>query len=227
MRFAELKAGFWNPEAQQEVFAPLSSHDVARAEAVLGVRLPGEYVELLEIQNGGYVSHEFDAFPTATPTSWADDHVLFHTLAGIGPTEAWPSVTMSVAAAPEWGLPEGLVLLSGDGHYWIALDYRRGPTSEPSVTWLDTEVDQDITLARDFRTFLEGLVPMDRFADDVDLDLPRLHVARRDSDSTYCGYALSGDLTWVAENVFDPSAAHACPDCIRLIGEWQAALQRH
>ncbi|MGY3215794.1 hypothetical protein ACVWWV_000296 [Bacillus sp. TE9122W] len=25
----------------------------------------------------------------------------------------------------EWELPEGLVLISGDGHTWVAMDYRK------------------------------------------------------------------------------------------------------
>jgi hypothetical protein len=58
----------------------------------------------------------------------------------------------------EWGLPWPLVLLTGDGHWWIALDDRGcGPDGEPSATWFDTELDQDLHLAADFRTFVEGL----------------------------------------------------------------------
>jgi hypothetical protein len=150
-----------------EVFAPLTPADVVRAESVLGVRLPSEYVELLQVQNGGYISHDFDAFPTTAPTSWADDHVWFRTLAGIGPADSWPSVTMSAALAAEWGMPGGLVLLGGDGHFWIALDYRdRAPVADPSVVWFDTEVGEDLTLAPSFRAFIEGLRPMESFGVD-------------------------------------------------------------
>ena len=63
----------------------------------------------------------------------------------------------------EWGLPENLVLLCGDGHWWIALDYRKGEV--PSVTWFDTEIDQDIHLADSFSQFLNGLIPEDALAD--------------------------------------------------------------
>ena len=48
------------------------------------------------------------------------------------------------------------MLLSGDGHYWVALDYREG-RAEPAVVWFDNEVDEDIQLAPDFLTFVEGL----------------------------------------------------------------------
>ena len=34
----------------------------------------------------------------------------------------------------EWGLPQDVVLLDGDGHTWIALDYRTDPHAvEPAV----------------------------------------------------------------------------------------------
>ena len=73
------------------------------------------------------------------PTSWAEDHVWFRTPAGIGPADAWPSVTMNAGLLDEWKIPPGLVLLSGEGHFWIALDYRgRAPEDEPSVVWLQS-----------------------------------------------------------------------------------------
>ena len=158
MRLEELKPRFWNPPGE-ETFAPLTRADVERAEAELGVRLPAAYVELLEVQNGGYVAREFDAFPTEAPTSWAEDHVWVRTLAGIGPS----AHSMSLTADPSaWGLPPGTVPFSGDGHYAIALDYRDG-RMEPAVGWLDTEAGQDLALAPDFLCFVEALVPMEDF----------------------------------------------------------------
>ena len=66
----------------------------------------------------------------------------------------------------EWGLPSSLVLLSGDGHFWVALDYRAcGPAGEPSVVYVEADTDVDVQLATDFRAFVEGLVPSDSFAD--------------------------------------------------------------
>lgn len=144
----------------------------------------------------------------------------FRTLAGIGPDDSWPSVTMSAGLLTEWGMPEGLVLLGGDGHFWIALDYReRAPTAEPSVVWLDNEVDEDLAIAPNFREFVEGLVPMGSFdVDEPDLELPTLHVARGESGSTYCGYTLSGGLTWIAGDLLSADAPNACPDCLRRSG---------
>jgi hypothetical protein len=49
------------------------------------------------------------------------------------------------------------VLLTGDGHWWIALDYRK--PGEPSVTWLDADAEEELALAPDFRSFVEALTP--------------------------------------------------------------------
>ncbi|MFI6483319.1 hypothetical protein ACIBH1_35690 [Nonomuraea sp. NPDC050663] len=53
-------------------------------------------------------------------------------------------------------MPSPSVLLAGDGHTWVALDYREG---EPCVTWFDVELETELVLAPDFRTFLAGLSP--------------------------------------------------------------------
>jgi hypothetical protein len=58
----------------------------------------------------------------------------------------------------EWGMRDRLILLMGDGHWWIALDYRAtGSAGPPSVVWYDNEVGEDIQLATDFKSFVEGL----------------------------------------------------------------------
>jgi hypothetical protein len=46
------------------------------------------------------------------------------------------------------------------GHFWVASDYRaRGAEGEPSVVWFDNEVGQDVQVAADFLSFVEGLRP--------------------------------------------------------------------
>ena len=126
-----------------------------------GVRLPPLYLELLRIQNGGYTSESF-AFPTTERTSWAEDFVELEALAGIGPHASLPCGIHNLWNAEymfhEWGLPPRQLLLTGDGHWWISLDYRKS-FPEPEVWWLDTEMDQTLTLAPTFDAFIAGLRP--------------------------------------------------------------------
>jgi hypothetical protein len=137
---------------------PLSAEMVAEAERILGVKLPESLIALLYIQNGGYTAGF--AHPMAHPTTWSKDHVPLDDLAGIvlGSEHETPqNLLQSAYMIEEWGLPEKQVLLSGDGHYWITLDYRQAP--EPAVAWLDVECGEDFLVARNFDEFLDGLVP--------------------------------------------------------------------
>ncbi|WP_406346809.1 SMI1/KNR4 family protein [Streptomyces sp. NBC_00648] len=128
------------------------------AERQLGVRLPASLLEILRVQNGGLVAELWNAFPTDVPTSWSENHVPLDDMMGIGRHDGQPSLLDSGYLVEEWGLPSPLVLLSGDGHCWIALDYRTcGERGEPSVTWFDVDTDTELPLATDFQTFVERL----------------------------------------------------------------------
>ncbi|MFD4641961.1 SMI1/KNR4 family protein [Lentzea sp. NPDC058436] len=151
---------FWT-DGTHGVQAPLTDEAVREAEALLGVRLPEALLELLRVQNGGTVVDELSAHPTTERTSWAPDHVPFDSLLGIGTAEGTLSLLDTPYLVEEWGLPSPVVLLTGDGHTWIALDYREG--GEPSVVWLDADNESELPLAPDFTTFLNGLVPENSF----------------------------------------------------------------
>ena len=57
----------------------------------------------------------------------------------------------------EWGLPPRQVLLEGDGHTWISLDYREGVA--PKIIHIDAELGGETVIAESFDEFVDGLVP--------------------------------------------------------------------
>ncbi len=137
----------------------LSDEMVRDAEQRLGVKLPAAYIDILKVQNGGYL--RYDTYPSPVPTSWSRDHIGVDHIMGIGPGEAG-DILATPYLVEEWEMPKGIVLLSGDGHTWVALDYRTcGPTGEPSVTWFDNEMEEEVALAPNFQTFVDGLVDGD------------------------------------------------------------------
>lgn len=172
-RFDEVKTTFWG-EGRYGVQPPLTDAAVLDAELHLGVRLPASLTELLRIRNGGPVAAPWNAFPTDVPTSWSENHVPLDDLMGIG-RQGHLSILDSPYLIEEWGLPSPLVLLSGDGHWWIALDYRGcGARGEPSVTWFDADGPSELPLAEDFRTFVERLTAARSLdLDDADADSGR------------------------------------------------------
>lgn len=156
---------FWGSNYYEH--PPLTDEMLATAEEQLGVKLPAEYVHLLRTQNGGYT--QGFAFPMAVPTAWATDHVSLDELFGVvtDPSISTAQNILETAyMTEEWGLPPRQVLLAGDGHWWITLDYRDGP--KPAVRWLYVDQGEDIPIAPTFAAFLEGLVPGSQFEDDDD-----------------------------------------------------------
>lgn len=163
-RFEDVQAAFWKPHSSYGVHQPLTDEAVRKAERLLGVTLPISLLDLLRGQNGGESAADWDAFPTDQPTSWSTDHIPFDHLMGIGEDERTVSLLDSPYLIKEWGLPGPAVLLSGDGHYWIALDYRAsGRHGEPSVTWFDADRSEELAHATDFRSFVEGLTSTSDF----------------------------------------------------------------
>jgi hypothetical protein len=151
---------FWGSNSYNH--PPLTDAMLAQAEEELGVTLPRELVRLLRIQNGGYTKGF--AYPMQQPTTWASDHVPANELFGIvtDPTiSTAQNLLKSEYWTQEWGLPPRQVILLGDGHWWITLDYRRG--SSPSVAWIDVECDEDVQVAESFSAFLDGLIPESQF----------------------------------------------------------------
>jgi uncharacterized protein YndB with AHSA1/START domain len=150
---------FWYDAGEKEKNPPLSDEFLQLAEEKLQVKLPESYIQLLKVQNGGYLV--YDSHPTAVPTSWAEDHIYIDELFGITFSPYETSIIESPELIEEWGLPKELILISGDGHSWVALDYRR-VKENPPVIYIDLEQEKIIELAPNFDVLLEGLTVWDK-----------------------------------------------------------------
>lgn len=144
----------WQEDTEYGKLEPLTDEMVKKAEEKLGIKLPNSYISILKQQNGGYI--KFNAHPSDVPTSWADNHVNIDHIFGIA-TGKEKGILESEYLIREWGLPKNVVLISGDGHSWIALDYRNS-RANPPVIYIDVEQNQEIRLAKNFKEFINGLV---------------------------------------------------------------------
>ncbi len=129
----------------------LDPAELARLEGVLGVRLPAALVELLNVRNGGELRLSRFRHPAGGSYS-------IHDLAGVAGGRGGAGDLFRVPyLRGEWGVPEWAVMLSGDGHTWIALDYR--VSEEPPVVYLEEGRDgfDVVELAPSFAAFLDGL----------------------------------------------------------------------
>lgn len=152
---------FWEiDEEGYYTLKKINEAEIAKAEKKLGITLPDTYKKLILEQNGGYTIH--NAFPTTHSNSWAEDHIQFNHLLGIAEDEG---IMDSAYLIKEWELPEGLVLINGDGHTWVAMDYRK-TKENPTIHYFDVEMEEDFKLADSFDEFIEGLYTVEYTVDE-------------------------------------------------------------
>lgn len=124
-------ATIWRVPAYLPYLQPkLTDEAIATAENEIGYKLPSQYVELLKVQNGGYIRFSL-------PENVHDG------IAGIGPY--FPSLTgFDWEECQEYvSYPlRGLVPFDGDGHWHLCLDYRKNE-AQPTVTLADVECDRE------------------------------------------------------------------------------------
>lgn len=135
-------------------------------EQELSFKLPASFIELMKMHNGGIPKN--NCFPTNEGTSLAEDHVSITGIMGIGRTKTY-SLCGSLGSQfmiDEWGYPNtGIYICNcpSAGHDMIILDYSKcGKNGEQEVVHVDQERDYRKTfLAKDFETFIRGLVSSD------------------------------------------------------------------
>ena len=128
------------PYVQQD----LTDAAVAEAEEIIGHALPRAYLDLLRVQNGGYIRYGLEG-------------EVHSVIAGIG--SEFPNI-MDVywEEAQEYvDFPlKGLVPFDGDGHWHLCFDYRE-KESEPPISLVDVEVNSQRRIADSFEDYLGQL----------------------------------------------------------------------
>ncbi|WP_419883130.1 SMI1/KNR4 family protein [Peribacillus sp. B-H-3] len=145
----------WNDlEGDYYRLEKLEKNDIDKAEKFFGVKLPEEYKELLNLQNGGTL--KFPALPVnfTSDTIGNDGFVFIEYLNGVKENHG---VYESTEALKDWGITEeNLVVLSGNGHTWIVLDYRKS-SDNPVITYIEVEEERMEIIANSFKEMIEKL----------------------------------------------------------------------
>ncbi|ARK30215.1 SMI1/KNR4 family protein [Halalkalibacter krulwichiae] len=123
LQFYEGQA-FWKSPSEYQPGTMLTDEKISEVERHLHVRLPRGYIELMKQQNGGELAFRYVLFEDgdAAIIPYLYEVEIDH---GIG---------LSSVFIDECRLPDKLVLLTGDLHSWLALDYRE--KSNPSVVYI-------------------------------------------------------------------------------------------
>ena len=132
---------------------PLSESIITNAEKTLNIELPKSYLDILKFQNGGYIT--YDSHPSPIETSLDDMTIHLDHIKGISDNQG-VGILETPSLIREWSLPEKIVLISGDGHSWVAFDYRKN-TQNPPIIYIDQEENKIIKIANSFDDFLKNL----------------------------------------------------------------------
>lgn len=149
----------------EPMFEPFSQSDLQMVEQTLGVKLPEDYVALMKVHNGGNLAYNMLRYGDGP-----DDEEYFPNIYGI---DAEEGIIESPYLVEEWEIEKGLVLFSGEGHYWLAFDYRE-TTTNPAVIYIDQEYEYFLKVADSFTALVAKLTlpEPDEEDDDEDAEFP-------------------------------------------------------
>nr|WP_246439349.1 SMI1/KNR4 family protein [Bacillus benzoevorans] len=130
----------------------LTEADIKKAEDIFKIKLPKAYVNILKVQNGGEII--YNAFPILDNDFFSEAFIEVEYIYGIGKN---PGILDSQYLLNEWEIPDGFILFNGDGHTWLAFDYRN-VSSEPPIVYVNNDKETKvIKIANSFNEFSENL----------------------------------------------------------------------
>jgi len=158
-----LQKTIWKDETSEYRLESLTKEAVACAEQLFQVKLPHSYLRILQEQNGGNLV--YNAFPALQEDFFIEPYIEVDYIYGIGEANG---ILETDDYLQEWDMPKGLILFHGDGHTWLAFDYRQ-VSSKPPIVYIDNESEQMIKIADDFEEFLNGLYKEDNTINEEDI----------------------------------------------------------
>lgn len=162
-----LNVGLWKSKNH----VPAKS-DIDEVEKILGIQLPYSYIDLMKKWNGGYFPDEYqivlkDNMPKELDYYLGSGFWSLSMLSGISSDiKNNQGIVCTAKSAHEWGIPERVLAFDGDGHTWVAFDYRDvSVDDDPRIIFIESDDLNWVTLADNFTEFQNLLVPSDQVYD--------------------------------------------------------------
>ena len=156
---------------------PLTKSVITKVEENLSIKLPKSYLDILYIQNGGYII--YDAHPSKIETSSGDMTIHLDHIKGLSDKRRL-GILETPSLITEWNLPKKIVLFSGDGHSWVAFDYREN-TQNPPIIYIDQEENIIIKIANSFDDFLKNLF-IEETETETEIELNVVQITKKQVD---------------------------------------------
>ncbi len=145
MKETDLKTIWTVPVYLPDIQPKLTERIIQEGETKIGFKFPKEYLDILEIQNGGYI--RFTLKGTPHNQIWG----IGHFQNSITNFEWFKEYEEELSFKLD-----GLFPFDGDGHWNICLDYRKNKL-DPAVTYIDTEIEFERQIAETFKEYLNLL----------------------------------------------------------------------
>ena len=135
----------WSSSNEEDTYklSSVSKKEISAFEKKLNKTLPDSYKEIIVKQNGGFL--DYNAVETEGHEFLEIEHIY-----GLGS----PGLLDTDYLITEWQLPKNILIFSGEGNYWFALDYN---SDVPSVIYIEPESNYVVKVAKDFNTFIDKL----------------------------------------------------------------------
>lgn len=141
----------WSYDNDEDIYKlpNISETRFEEIERMLKRKIPISYKKIILEQNGGNIQYN-----SVKPTQTDNEQILLpiNHIYGMGKD----GILDSEYLIEEWGLPREILIFSGDGNSFFALDYRTDSIS-PSVIYLEPESEEKIVVAKTFDDFLNNL----------------------------------------------------------------------
>lgn len=160
MGIEQMSTTIWKPNSRGYLSAGASLERLDAAEKRLGVRLPSNLRHAYQQQDGGFLA--LGCFRRETTESVPDAFYLKN-----DPLERVDDFrTLSEASEEGWNidshrLDQLIIVMQGGARFWC-LDYRRsGGNGEPSITYFNAEMNEEVSVAPSWDAFCDGLADAD------------------------------------------------------------------
>ncbi|MCV2884702.1 SMI1/KNR4 family protein [Aestuariibacter sp. AA17] len=149
----------------------LSQIEIEKVENSLGIKFPLSYLNLMKTWNGGdledgYVFKVNCPVPEKLHYYLGDGFWEVQSIAGVSTSlrEDY-SIMQSSTTAHDWGISKEIIAFDGDGHTWLAFDYRERNFIEPPIIFIESDNYKEVKLFDSFYEFLSGLIPYNEVLD--------------------------------------------------------------
>lgn len=142
---------------------PLYSDEIRiKIENMFSIQLPTSYIDLMKQWNGGYLKEDLEIpvsnYPESLDYYLSEGLWSIYEIAGIS-DYATNGLIDKTTTAHDWDIPKDIISFCGDGHTWVAFDYRNYKGNDPKIIFIESDDLEYCELASNFQMLIDKSLP--------------------------------------------------------------------